>query len=100
MIWEISQRSKVNSSTALHPALVRSLCEQRGDGLPIYPVLQLQKETLTTFSIENVVDVNSVSHIQDIFWNTYISQPKEWDLQHLEVQNVKIFQISLLSTKH
>lgn len=32
---------------------------------------------VVTNSIEDMVDVNSVSYIQDIIWNTYISQPKE-----------------------
>lgn len=43
---EISQMGKVNSSTVLHPAWVKSLCEQRGDGPPIFSALQLQKEKL------------------------------------------------------
>lgn len=42
---EISQMSKENSS-ALHPAHMKSLCEQRGDGPPVFPALQLQKERL------------------------------------------------------
>lgn len=47
-----------------------------------------------------MVDVNSVSYIQDIIWNIYISQANEWDLQPLYVQDTQIFQISLFSSKH
>lgn len=47
-----------------------------------------------------MVDVNSVSYIQDMIWNNYIRQPKEWDLQPLEVWDTQISQVSLFSSKH
>lgn len=58
-----------------------------------------------TSSIEDVpyrmsLNSTSVSYIQDILGSTYISQPKEWDLQESKAQKMQIFQLSLFSNKH
>lgn len=84
---------------------MKSLREQRGDSPPIYPVLQLQNWKVITSSIEHVpyrttLNSTSASYIQGIFWSTYMSQPKEWDLQESKAQNMLIFQLSPFSNKH